>query len=207
MEVEYALTLQDIAAFLGFHLRHRPKLRQHPLVRMMGMVWALGIVVLAGLAGWFFTQRWGTWLSGCCTGVVVGVLLTVVVFGWLQSKVVIQNTIRPYDREECRWFFARRRLKITADGFEMTNEYQQIRYSWSVVWLIESTKKHAFIYTMTHIAHIIPRHGFRDEQHFEAFIDLACRYHKGLPPRDSIKTEILDALPVEQTGITRPRQL
>lgn len=203
MEVEYSLTLQDMAAFVRFHLKRGPKLKPHPLVRMVGMGIAFVIVVLAGLAGWLYEQPHGRWISGCCAGVIIGFLMTTAVFGWLQWKIVIRNTIRLYDREECRWYFARKHLKITAYGFEITNESQQARFSWSTVWLIDSTEEHVFLYSTLHQAHIIPRRAFRDDQHFEEFIDLACRYHKGLLPREATPIDILDALPAQPTGITQ----
>lgn len=205
MEIEYELTVADIAAFLRYHLKHRPKRTHQPLVYMVRMVLAPLPVLLAGLSGWFYRQPKGAWLSGCCAGVVVGLLLAVVVFAWLQAKIVIPNTIRLYwDRDECRWYYARRRLRITADGFEMANDFQHVHYTWLVVWLIDSTNEHAFFFVTPSQAHIIPRHAFRDCKEFEDFVDLACRYHKGLSPRES--EVILDALPVEQTGITLPRQ-
>ena len=204
MEVEYNLTLQDVAAFARFHQKHGPKLKPPLLVRVVSIGFGLVIVPLAAFAGWFHLQPGGDWLSGCCAGVIVGFLMTVLVFGWLQKKTVISNAIRLYDREENRWLLAQRRLRITADGIEITNESQQLWFTWPVVWLIDSTDEYAFFYTTRNNAHIIPRRAFRDQQHFEEFIDLACRYQKGLLPRESPSTDILDALPAHPTGITRP---
>lgn len=205
MEIEYELTVADIGAFQRFHRKHGPKPQPHPLVRVgeKGLAWA--IAALAGLAFWFFFQPKGNWLSGCCTGMFVGIVITFVFF-LLQVNIAIRNAIRLYEREESRWALTRRLFKITDDGFDITNEYQQVRSSWSVVWLIESTDEYAFFYWSTNQAYIIPRRAFRDHRHFEGFIDLACRYHKGLTPRESTSEVILDALPAEQTGITLRRQ-
>lgn len=207
MEIEYELSVADMAAFLRFHLRHRPKRQQHPLGRVVSTVLSVVLVVMAGLSGWFYLQPKGSWLSGFCAGVVIGFLSIAVIFGWLQAKTLIPNAIRLYwDREECRWYFARKRLRIAALGLQVTNEFQQVRYSWSVVWLIDSTNEHLFFFVTRGQALIIPRRAFRDDQHFEDFINLACCYHKGLPPKVSGSDIILDALPAEQTGITLPRQ-
>ena len=205
MEVEYQLSVADVAAFQRFHRKHGPKAQPNPLVRVVqkGLAWV--IAALAGLAYWFFFQPKGDWLSGCCAGMFVGIAITFVYF-LLQVNAAVRNALRLYEREESRWLLTRRRLKITADGFEITNDYQHVRSNWYVVWLIESTDEHAFFYWCTNQAYIIPRRAFGDSRHFEDFIDLACRYHKGLPARKSTSTEILDALPAEQTGITLPRQ-
>lgn len=211
MEIEYELSVADMAAFQRFHLKHNTKAKQpNLLVTVVEKGVSVALVVLVFLAYWFFWQRKGDWISGCCTGVIIGLLFTLVLV-WLRLRITIRNAIRNaishyWDREECRWYFTRRRLKLAPDGFEITNELQHVRYSWSVVWLIDSTDRHLFFYVLTSQAHIIPRRAFRDHRHFEDFIDLACRYHKGLPPRKSASTEILDALPAEQSGITLPRQ-
>jgi hypothetical protein len=203
MEIEYELTLADIQAFLRFHQKHGPKRKPHSLVKLVskGLAWVMGL--LGFLAYWFFVQHKGGWMSGCCAGMVIGIVITFAYFLW-QVKLAVRDAVRLYEGEECRWMLARRRLKITADGFEIMNQFQQVRSSWSVVWLIDSTDEHAFFYWSMTQAYIFPRRAFRDQRHFEDFIDLACRYHKGLGPRESASDVILDALPAEQTGITRP---
>lgn len=204
MEVEYSLTIPDVKAFVRYHQKHGPKAKPHILARLFGIALGMVIAILATLAGWLLSRPDGQWMAGFCVGSVAGLILTFFLLALLARILVIPNTIRLYDREECRWFLAWRRLRITADGFESTNEFQQVRSGWSVVWLIDSTDEYAFFYTTLHQAHIIPRRAFRDQQHFEGFIDLACRYHKGLRPRESTSTDILDALPAHPTGITRP---
>jgi hypothetical protein len=204
MEIEYNLTLDDMKAFLRFHLKHGHKLKPLPLVRLVACIVSPAIVTFAGLAGWFWWHASTQWLSGCCAGVVVGFLVAVCVFGWLQKKILIPNTLRLYDKEECRWYFDRRRLKITVDGFEITNEFQQVRYDWSVVWLIDSTDEHVFFYVTLNQARIIPRRAFRDRRHFEEFIVLARQYQQGWKEPAPKSTGIITGLSPEATAITHP---
>jgi hypothetical protein len=203
MEIEYDLRLEDIEAFARFQLKHGPKLKPRLFVQLIGLALAVAIVGLGLLAGLLSEQPNTLWMSGFCGGAIAGILTTFILLAFLQKKLVVQQTSRLYNTEESRWHLAWRRLKITVDGFETTNDVEQLRYNWCVLSVIDSTDNHAFFYTALHQAHIIPRRAFRDRQHFEEFIDLACRYHKGLAPREL--TEILDALPAEQTGITRSR--
>jgi hypothetical protein len=201
MKIEYDLAVQDMAAFLRYHQRNGPKVKRNPLVRLvvMGVVFAL--VMMAYFPRWFASEPWENWISGCFTGVIIG-FFSLILLGLLLAKHNSANMLRLFEREECRWLLAWRRLKIGPDGFEITNEYQRLFYHWSVVWLIDTTKEHAFFCTSVNQAHIIPRRAFQHCEDFEKFVDLACRYHKGLPPRGSRAAEILDALPAEQTGIT-----
>lgn len=205
MEIEYELTVADVKALLRFNKKNGPKLKQHPLLEGMLLGLGVAIVVLLFLPSWFSGLPLRDWLTGFCNGVIAGILI-MVAFAFLLARVGEANTLHHYFKEEGRWLWARRRLQITADGFQIVNEFQQSRYSWSVVWLIESTDEHAFFYTTLQAATIIPRRVFQNRRDFETIIDLACRYHKSLPSRESIATEILDALPAEQTGITLPRQ-
>lgn len=207
MEVEYELTAADVKAYLRFQTRRCPKPKPHPLARVILLGLGVAIGVLLSFSSQFSTEPTVKhWVTVFCSGALAGVLGMVALL-FLLAKLGEMNTIRHYFlREECRWLLARRRLRIGVDGFEITNEFQQARCSWSAVWLIDSTDEYAFFFTSFNNAQVIPRSAFRADRHFEEFIDLACRYHKGLPPRRSASTEILDALPAEQTGITLPRQ-
>jgi len=204
MEVEYNLTLQDVKAFVRYHQKHGPKAKPYIVTRLVGIALGVVIAILATLTGWLSSRPDGQWMAGFCVGSIAGLIMTFFLLALLAKLLVIPNAIRLYDREECRWFLAWRRLRITSDGFEITNEFEQLWFSWSVVWLIDSTDEYVYFYTTLIHAHIVPRRAFRDQQHFEEFIDLACRYHKGLQPRESTSTDILDALPAHPTGITRP---
>jgi hypothetical protein len=204
MEIEYDLTVQDMAAFLRYHQKNGPKAKPHPLIRVIlaGLVFAL--VMMARYPAWLSEEPWESWISGCSTGVIIG-FFALILLGLVLNRRNNANLVRLFERQEGRWQLAWRCLKIGPDGFEITNEYQRLYYHWSVVWLIDSTEEHTFFCTSVNQAHIIPRRAFRHLRDFEKFVDLACRYHRGLPPRESTTTDILDALPVEQTGITLPR--
>jgi hypothetical protein len=206
MEVEYGLTLEDIEAFARFQLKHGPKLKPRLFVRLIG--YALGLVMggLTVLAIEFSSQPDAQWMSGFCGGFVVGLLMTWFLLALVGKRLAVQNTSRVYNTKESRWYFAWRRLKITSDGFEITNEFQQLRLSWSAVYLIDSSDDFVFFYPTLNEAHIVPRRAFRDRQHLEEFFDLACRYRRDFAERESRSIAILDALPSEQTGITlRPQ--
>ena len=204
MEIEYDLTVQDMAAYLRYYKKNGPKVKPHPLFRVFLTVLVFALVMMAGFPGLLASESWNDWMSGCAMGVFIG-FFSLILLGLLQARHNDANTMRLFEREECRWLLAWRGLKIGRDGFEITNEYQRLYYHWSVVRLIDSTKEHAFFCTSVNQAHIIPRRAFRNGQDFEKFVDLACRYHKGLPPHGSRAAESLDALPAQHTGITLPK--
>lgn len=200
MEIEYFLTLEDLAAFARFQLKHGPKLKPLPAVR--GFTWGLAIalVILSFLSRWLFVRPEYRWGSGLCAGLAAGIVLVVLLMAVLARKTAIRNALRVYEADESQWYLAPRRLKITAEGFETVNKFMQSRSSWSTVWQIQSTADHVFFYINLHQAHVIPRHAFRDERQFEDFIERARRYQQG---RESTDDEILDALPARPTSITR----
>lgn len=205
MEIEYELTVADMAAFLRFQLRRRPKGKPLPLTYVVRMLLAPIPILMAGLSGWFYWQPKGAWLSGCCAGVVISLLSIIVIYGWFQAKTFIPNIIRFYwDRDESRWYFARRRLTIAPSGLEITNEFQQVRYSWPVVWLIGSTDKHVFLYVTSSTAIIVPRRVFRDFQHFEKFVALARQYQEERGQQKPKSTGIIAGLPPHKDAFTRP---
>ncbi|HEY7327409.1 MAG TPA: YcxB family protein [Gemmataceae bacterium] len=205
MEIEYELTAADMAAFLRFQTKHRPKGKQLPLVYVLRIVLAPVPLIIAGLYGWFYWQPRGAWLSGCCAGVIIGFLSIIVFQGWLQAKTLIPNAIRFYwDRDESRWYFARRCLRIGASGIEMKNEVQHLRYSWSIVWMIGSTDKHIFLCIARSTAIIIPRRVFSDAACSEEFLALARQYQQGREQQSAKPTGIIAGLPPQSGAFTHP---
>ena len=204
MEIEYGLTLDDIEAFARFHLKHGPKVKPNPVVRTTTLTFfAFVIFTMVILASFLRHGLENNLLAGLCYGIPVGLYVGHLFLVLLGKKTFASTTVQLYDNPQSRWFLAWRRLRIDAEGFEITNEYEQLRSSWSIVCLIDSTDDHAFFYTTMLQAHLIPSRAFPNKENFEAFIDLACQYHKGKAPLSG-SPGILDAFRVQSTGITRP---
>src|SRR6516225_125776 len=137
MEIEYELTIADMEAFMRFHKKHGPKLKPQPLAKTLLLGFGAMVVILLLLPSWFSGNPMSEWVTGFCNGTIAGIAITIA-FLFLLAKLGNANILRFYEREECRWLFDRRRLKIRAECFEITNRLQQLRYDWSVVWLIDS---------------------------------------------------------------------
>src|SRR5262245_35557094 len=133
MEVEYELTIADMKAFFRFHKKHGPKLKPHPWARVILLGFAAVIVAMVLLPSWLTVNPRSKWVAaGFSIGAFAGIVL-MVAFLFSLAMLGTSNMLRIYEREECRWLFARRRLKIATDCFEITNELHQLRYDWSVV--------------------------------------------------------------------------
>lgn len=203
MEIEYGLTLDDLEAFVRFHVKHGPKMKPNPVTLAATftffVVVCFSMVILAALLRHVLNNNL---LAGLCYGIPVGLSVCILFLALLEKKSIVSNTVRFYDNPQSRWLLAWRRFRIDADGFEITSEYQHLRNAWSTVWLIDSTEDHAFVYMTLHQADVIPRRAFQNQRDFEAFVDLACRYHKGETPSPTSDV-ILDVLPTPSTDITR----
>jgi hypothetical protein len=92
-------------------------------------------------------------------------------------------------------------LRLRIDPKEVTTltAFSTYTEQWAVVWLIDETDDHVFLYTGCLTAHVIPKRAFRDDQHCAEFVALARKYKEGPKP-----TGILTRLPDDATEIFRP---
>lgn len=56
------------------------------------------------------------------------------------------------------------RFEITEDGFKESTEYNEMFTKWEGIKSIEETKKQIFIFLDRHMAHIIPKRYFKNDE-------------------------------------------
>src|SRR5579864_3552080 len=131
MEVEFELTMEDLEALQRFNQKQTSKLKPDPVAKMVTIGFGTAAIVVVFLPYWFTEHARSYWFAGFCNGWLGGILITFA-WGWVLAQLGKSTLVRRYwDREECRWYFARRRVKISAGGFDIANEFQQAHYSWS----------------------------------------------------------------------------
>ncbi len=213
MEVEYSLTFQDMEALARY--QHRRLKTQHVLPTAKRALWipvfALLLTALTNVLVFFGpklppidTQWWDAFWYGLFAGLLLGCLPLLVVRASRWKAAVRYAVRRAYNNEESRWMFAPQRMQIDVGGFSIFSENHQLSYSWAVVCEIGVTPGHAFFYTAPIHAHVLPRRAFRDQQHFQEFIDLAQQYQQGAARRAPKETGIIAGLPPQSSSFTRP---
>src|SRR5205807_312657 len=70
------------------------------------------------------------------------------------------------------------RLTLTPEGVTHTSALAANFADWSAVEKVVATADHAFIYTMTNAAYVVPRRAFEGEREFLDFVETARRYHQ-----------------------------
>ena len=205
MEVEYSLTIQDLQALTRYHRRSGYRLRPHfSATKIIAFViFSVLLAVFVQLGPLFLPpvdlSRMGPFWLGLFVGFMVMILLQ-----FWQGRIVIQTVRRLYDNEEARWILAPKRMRINANGVSITSEFHHLTNSWAVICGLGVTEDHAFFFTTRIQAHVVPRRAFRDPKEFKAFVDQARDYLDGWDQQGPRSDKILDALPAQPTGITRP---
>ena len=204
MEAEYSLTLEDFQAFFRYQQRHGQRLdAQTRVKRQIILLVACFVLIGLFLISPLFLKLDPNDLQPFWYGIFFGWFLYFLyqfILGRVNSRFLAK---RYYDNDYSRWLYSPRRMSITPEGLFMTDEHEKLTLSWAVVWSIDATSQHVFFYTTRWGASIVPRRAFRDKQHFQAFVDLACHYQQNWKPRIESPGAILDVLPAQPTGITR----
>lgn len=200
MEVEFSLTLDDVVALVRAHQR-----RNRPAKVSVSSMW-VWLVILAFLVGQFLVNRFaggdqrGPSLAGALTlglGVFLGGGLMLCLFISL-GKVFIQTQKGFAQDPRNQWFFTPQRVTISPDGFTTASWFSATMLRWATIWDIAVTSDHAFFWTTTNQAHIVPRRAFSDQHHFQAFVALTRQYRNA--PK---QTGIMTGSPPRSTDIFR----
>jgi hypothetical protein len=172
-QVEYTLTVEDIASFMRYHAKHPPRvggrarLLEWPFHLLMGL--ALAVLLLRQL------QRPGPFLLSLVDGALAGFIVGYFVlyfFGKPLRRYLRLRALRRNPR-----YPQRRTLAISAEALTASNPWSATTVYWHALPRIEADAEHAFFYLAPSKAIILPRRAFADARQFDEFVDAARRYH------------------------------
>jgi hypothetical protein len=177
LQIEFAPTLADAAAFFRYDLKLSPRARRRagvpPWVWLILLGIALTVVVLTRLMVPYlhsFDLFDGVFL------VCMGVLLFWFLFSYLFGhRLTVRRSLKAA-REKPR-FFEKKTMTISPEGLGLNSPSGASITRWhAVVWVIEYGE-HAFIYLTEREALVVPKRAFADARQFDEFVDTARRYH------------------------------
>jgi membrane protein implicated in regulation of membrane protease activity len=170
MEIEYEVREDDVVALYRNHYKQGGSPLPLRLVAMM-----LGMAAPVSVAG-------VVWILAAGNPMIWDVfkLLLIACVAVFLALLVVWRRYAP------RWMLrqgknaqalGRHRLTLTPERFVHTNDYSTESTLWSALERIAITNDHAFFYTTTLTAHILPRRAFADDRHFEEFTETARQYY------------------------------
>lgn len=176
MEVEYLLTQEDLDAFQQHcGLKPRPSTAKFYFYPS-GWNWWL---VLGSAYPIISVLQAGNGYTRCLlVGAFLGMVGTLSAIK-LRRQVADSLVGKPLEDLHNLWRIGPWRFSLNPEGIALTSELSAEYKSWSVIWKIEVTADHTFFYYASATAHIVPRHAFRDDDHYQQFLDLARRYQEG----------------------------
>jgi hypothetical protein len=196
MEVDYSLTLDDALAFRRHYQAHRqsaPPGRSFPWVGWLVCI-AAGLLLGVGHSIYQVPFHWLT-LAVLFLGVFVG--------GGITLRVCHANFLSwrlQFEDPRNRAWRGPWRLAISPEGITQTSALERTFKRWDIILWIDTTEEHLFLYDSPYCCMIVPRRAFRDDRHFDEFVDLARRYrdeakaagqsHAPVPSSDAITRDL-----------------
>jgi YcxB-like protein len=200
MEIEYALTPQDIIAFRQYHAEHPPGSARPTISRVGNIIIRfilIAIMLIATSSLLYFAYfavirpRPGDWQSP----VVFVLLIVVIAAAWylLNQKRIrkdliarsVGNMLKQGDNAK---LLEPQRLEITTEG--ITNYFANMTASlkWAGIEKIAVGENHAFFYFSKDSAHVVPKLAFADDEAFTEFLETAKRYREAaVKPQEGIR--------------------
>jgi hypothetical protein len=210
MQVEFVQTLEDYVAFNRHHSACQPWWRRHGLW-VFG--WPLALVVVGMIlliprplndpasslkqSAWHRAEIFG--------GAVVIATLTFAFVTWRKPRLVRdqleQLTSDPRNRKRMLGW---RRCIIDPEGMTLSEAEGSNRVAWTAVLRIASAEQHAFLYTTTNSAIIVPRRTFSSDEEFHKFVAMAREYRDAAVQNEPQPGQPIRRQPEEgETGIKR----
>jgi hypothetical protein len=170
IEVEYALTPEDFAAWMSNYETRPGRPR-----------WLLNLVVAVAFVG-ALAEVVNAAVQGVPWPIVAGlVLLIAAIFvGFLFRQRLTALFLRRADiptKSQC--------LAVRPEGLTVTTETTASLTAWEGVDRIVVTDTHAFFYLNKVAAHILPRRAFADESGFEKFVETVRTYREAAKLRSA----------------------
>ncbi len=172
LRVDYALALEDVAAFLQYEAKDSPRSRGQPKPRGWLFLVLLGLMTLI----WALTKIAGNEPLVYSVADIMPVLFVVcLVFYFFWGTMLLRLQLRSF-RQNPR-FFERRSLEITPALIAARTESHAGSTAWHAVeWIVEH-REHVFFYISKTEAYILPKRAFADERQYQEFLDTARHYH------------------------------
>jgi hypothetical protein len=181
MQVEYSLTLDDFLALHRYHLNHPPARRRHtPWVLRLVLAFLTFMAFLNLLTSWNDNEP-----QAFKHALVWALLMVAVLVGYLFRHWILARLIkRSLQQGKNAKLLKPQRLTITPEGITQDTGHSTATVAWEALEGIGTTEDHAFFYTNTVTAYVLPRRAFANDGEFEEFVEKALRYYEGAGSRD-----------------------
>jgi hypothetical protein len=172
VDVEFTLTEDDVIALNRYHIGRKFRALRWlvwPALVLFFLPPALLLLLVA--AGWRPDLR-------VEDQVVAVAFYSVVLALLLLRHRLLAWSIRRFLRkgQNARRLLVRQQLTIGPEGLSTRSEHHAGVIAWPAVAEVVATRDHAFFYTSTASAFVLPRHAFAGEEAFKDFVETARRY-------------------------------
>ncbi len=178
LTAEYELTKDDWIAFNFYRHFHSPIARRQYLRSWFSSVIAvliicLGISLLASLNS---PTPGSTFVA--LLPLYSGVLFCLVWFPWSNRRKVRKIVAGMLGEGRNRTLLGKQRVAISPEGITKSSDFDRTTVAWSGIEQVIKDKDHAYVYTSTLTAIIVPRRAFADDVGFDEFVSKATQYHE-----------------------------
>ena len=179
MKVEFTATVEDAVAFHVRSARRSGELRRN---RARSSIRFLSLLLLMLLVSWHESGKPGlakyvfshlSWI----VILLVSLGLFPWLFPWLMSKRHGDEIKRIYSDEAMQSLFGYSAVTITPEVIHNDSHYSKVSIRWKAVREIVESDEFVDIYLTGMSAITIPRSAFQSGEEFQAFVELARKYH------------------------------
>jgi hypothetical protein len=168
MEIEYALSKDDLMSFAMYQVDHAPAYRRRR--RNLQVAYAVGFLLLA-------LGTWGLSMPATLPLTFIALGFFFVLFSPILDRWRVRRHVaRVYLQRRNRGAYSKRTLRVTHEGLEEISDQGESRIKWSAVDRVVSTANYTFIYLVADTnAIVIPKDAIEPDQ-YDAFVEAVRRY-------------------------------
>jgi hypothetical protein len=177
MEISYVLTEADVAAFVRYHGSQTASGRWRLWIRLLcvcGFGCMFFLLLIFHKPSPATSQPEPTKQQDSHIGTILGGIVFLILVGVIVARVFWPRVrLSKADRAS---LLGRQRLTLASDGVRVETDFGSNRMSWRGILRIRATRTHAFIFSSSATAFVVPRRAFADDERFEEFIETARRF-------------------------------
>jgi len=172
MQVDFQITLEDVATLSVYHARTSKHTRRRMLFSQ-----SLGI-----FSAFVLVMVWHDWTSvERVLYFIVMCLLWLIGYPIYYRWAIKRNARRIYSQSESKSVLGEHTIAIAPDGVSERSAVGESRIAWSGVERLEEDGEYIFLYIGPLVAHVIPKRAFKTTEDANAFLHQAQSYRSTKP--------------------------
>ncbi len=174
MDIEYALDIDDLKAFINYYYDHNPKIKRS-LTRLRNVTLPLGILFIVVPSVFAILAMLNIWVA-IFLGLMGIYFILLGIFWPLYLRYNALKSTAKIDGSKPHRIVAKHKLSVNSEAVTDNSDAGTFSTKWDSIDWLASDAQYLYLQTRRNSFYIIPQRTFTDESSFIHFVETAKAY-------------------------------